>query len=154
MLSHFNGPHRGLFANDDLTGEMNGILLYVILPLVVGILLARLCIYIWMSWRGSKWSNASPTAVATMIGTLLLLTVPVIIGIWGHRVDSIHSAAVALISGIVLTVPILAVVGTLLLIYAGRLIQEVRPISRSVVYSLCAASVVAEYFYLREFLSH
>jgi hypothetical protein len=36
MLDHLGAPAIGLFANNDFVGEASGILLYVIVPLLVG----------------------------------------------------------------------------------------------------------------------
>ena len=153
MLNQLRGPAIGMFANDDLAGEVRGILLYVIGPLFIGILLVRLCIQIWMSWRGSRWSNASPAAVSTMIGTLLLPVPPIVDGM-RHGVHSFEGAMIKLTLGISLAFPILITAGPLLLIYGVRAIHGESNVPSFAVYCLCAGSLAIEYFYLGWFLSH
>jgi hypothetical protein len=153
MLNYFNGPTIGLFANDDLPGEVKGILFYIIAPLVIGSLFVRLCIYVRMSWLGSKWLNSSPAAISVMVGTLLLFMVPVIADVSTNRANSVGTIIAILSFALYLELPLFLMIGLLLLFYVGRLAQGDKPPSLLIVYSLCAASIVVEYFYLIEALS-
>jgi hypothetical protein len=153
MLSRLQGPAIGMFANDDLVEEAKGILLYVIVPLLISILLVRLCIYIWASWRGSRWRSASPTLVSVMIGTLLL---PFILSVGlMRRANSFQHAMTEFTLVTYLAFPMLVIVGSLLVIYAAGVIQRESRFLSAVIYGLCCAgSLVVEYFYLRSALSH
>ena len=153
MLNHLRGPAIGMFANDDLMGEAKGILLYVIVPFLIGILLVRLSIFIWMSWSGFRWHKSSPLPVSVMIVTLLL-PVPLIVEVMRHGVHSFQGAMTALTLAVVLAFPIPIVVGPLLLIYSVRALQESSSVLNVTVYALCAASIVVEYFYLGWVSSH
>jgi len=152
MLNHLEGPAIGMFANDDLVGEAKGILLYVIVPLLIGILSVRLCIYVWVRWRGYRWHSASPALVSVMIGTLLL---PLILSVGlMRRANSFQHFIADLILVTMLALPILVIVGPSLLFYiTGAIPRESRFLSAAV-YGLCAGSLLIEYFYLRSALSH
>jgi hypothetical protein len=134
-------------------GEASGILLYVIVPLLVGVFLVRLCIYFRMSRRGLRWNGSSPAAVSVMAGTLLLL-VPLTALVMYPGVHSFEAAMTKLTLVVTAFFPILVVVGLLLIVYAIRAAEGWKNFSNFTVYALCAGSLMAEYFHLRLILSH
>lgn len=151
MLDHLGAPAIGLFTN--FVGEASGILLYVTVPFLVGVFLVRLCIYFRMSRRGFRWNRSSQAAVSAMAGSLLLL-LPLTALAMRHGVHSFEGTVIALTLVVAASLPILAVVGLLLIVYAMRAAQGEKNFSNFTVYALCAGSLTAKYFYLRWFLSH
>jgi hypothetical protein len=143
----------GFFAHDPID-EMRAVLLYLVLPTAVGILLARLLLYVRAKRGASRPLFSSASAASVLIGTLLsaafyfVFLVAFLVIVRGTVTAGV--VIVDLILAAMLVGPIVLIFGFLSLVYLACQANNVRPLVLNLtVYAGSALGFLLAYVWLR-----
>lgn len=158
-LAALRPPQAGmfeLFAVNDPIRELQHILLYIVLPVVIGAILTCLAIRTWAKWTGRQ-ARFSPWPVAVMVAMLLstiyVFAAFVFAFIAMHQTIRVEKILVDLVLALLLTAPTLLVLGPIFGIYVFLSRRSVRLLPDGAVYAISATCLAAEYFWVGYVLS-
>jgi hypothetical protein len=137
-----------IFSFENPLAEIRGVLLYMVLPVIIGTILSFVVSYLWTMRSNSEIRATSLLPRSVMRG--------IVLAAFGYMIafvarSSIHQLLPSLILSFVLVWPALLIIGTLFLIdFLTRRASKRLPIW--FLYGTSLIAVIAEYFWLGELL--
>jgi hypothetical protein len=132
-----------VFALDDTRGELVGLGLYMLLPMVAVGLLSRLEICFRSRRAGPEPAVLSPIAESAMVGVLSYAMLVVLFMVLTADFSSIESLFFGCLFGIIISAPIIFIMVPIYIIYALRRRRN-GVLPSYVVYWACLASIVIQ----------
>jgi hypothetical protein len=137
-----------LFATNNAVGEAIGILTYMMLPVIIGTLIGRGVIYLWMRKSGWRSQAFSPWAASTAIGVFAFVFMYGTLILSAGGIHTLKATLVSLIYIIFLCGPIIVFLGPGAIIYLAGVVRERPSMPSWSMYLISVTSLVAEYFWL------
>ena len=151
-------PAPGVFGRNPIE-EAIGIFLYMILPAVVGVLVTRIASYIWASRVRPQTLVRSAWTASVAVGVLVsaacwLVTLSAYL-IYTQSTRNVATFFINVTLAAILVVPAVLMFGLNLVVYLVCQNLNVKPIVLNfLVYAGSSLSLVLQYLWLREGLSH
>ena len=139
---------HGFFSLDDPGGELLGAVSYVLLPIAVGTLLSRFGIYLSMRRHGAPPSHLFSPMVASLMMGILSYVLVVFAFLNSRGVPSVTSVVLRFVFTLVLTWPLLLMLGPVFGLYVSRTLRGQSLPPSYALYVLCVLSLVLEYYYV------
>jgi hypothetical protein len=152
MMLLSTGFDAGVLALNGPRGELVGLGLYMLLPMVAVGLLTRLEIYFRSRRAGPEPAALSPTAESAMVGVLSYAMLIVLFMVLTADLSSTESLVFRCLFGVFVSAPILFIMGPVYVIYALRRRRN-GVLSSSVVYGACLVSIAIQSFFFLQLSS-
>jgi hypothetical protein len=148
IIAADTSEHFRLFAVNNPVGEAIGILTYMILPVIIGSLIGRGMIYLWMRKSGWRSQAFSPWAASTVIGVFSFVFMYGTLIFSAGGIHTLGAALFTLFYIVFLCAPIIVLLGLGVRNYIVGLVRERPSMPNWSVCLISVTSLIAEYFWL------